>query len=81
MAAVFTVAAAWSGTAAAQDRALTIGVSQIAAALHPSIETAVAKPIVLDKARRPLDPYLVVRQVEWGTIDRIAASHGNSRLD
>lgn len=41
----------------AQDKTLTIGVSQFAATLHPSIESAVAKSMVLGMARRPLTTF------------------------
>ena len=41
----------------AQDKTLNIGVSQFAATLHPSIEPAVAKSMVLDMARRPLTTF------------------------
>ncbi len=41
----------------AQDKSLTIGVSQFAATLHPSIEPAVAKSMVLGMAYRPLTTF------------------------
>lgn len=41
----------------AQDKTLTIGVSQFASTLHPSIEPAVAKSMVLGMAYRPLTTF------------------------
>ncbi len=58
VAAAIVFAATGPGPAAAQDdRTLTIGVSQFASTLHPSIEAAVAKSIVLDMARRPFTTF------------------------
>ncbi len=41
----------------AQEKTLTIGVSQFASTLHPSIEPAVAKSMVLGMAYRPLTTF------------------------
>ena len=48
----------------AQDKTLTIGVSQFAATLHPSIESSVAKSMVLGMAYRPLTTF----NAEWELI-------------
>ncbi len=55
LAAIATVAALFTAPPLhAQDKTLTIGISQFAATLHPSMEPSTAKSMVLGMARRPL---------------------------
>ena len=55
---------AGSNPARADDGILTIGVSQFASTLHPSIEASVAKSYILDMARRPFTAF----DAEWQLI-------------
>ncbi len=57
LAAAVTLALLPAGTAAADDRHLTIGVSQFPPILHPSIEPSVAASYINHMARRPITTF------------------------